>query len=156
MAVTASSRIGSTACPDQFCNGPALDGDLEVDVAIVGAGYTGLWTAYYLAKSDPSIRVAVLEREIAGFGASGRNGGWCSALFATSASKLVRTYGKAAEEALRRAVQHTVDEVGAVAAEEGIDCHYRKGGTVMLARNAAQLQRAHQEVEEARSPRHRR
>ena len=130
---------------------PGLEGDLEVDVAVVGAGYTGLWTAYYLSKSDPSIRVVVLERETAGFGASGRNGGWCSALFATSPAKLVRTYGKAAEETLRRALEETVDEVGAVTAEEGIDCHYRKAGTVMLARNAAQLQRAHQEVDEARS-----
>jgi glycine/D-amino acid oxidase-like deaminating enzyme len=58
---------------------PSLDGDLEVDVAIVGAGYTGLWTAYYLASADPALRIAVVEAEIAGFGASGRNGGWCSA-----------------------------------------------------------------------------
>jgi glycine/D-amino acid oxidase-like deaminating enzyme len=50
-------------------------------VAIVGGGFTGLWTAYYLAEADPSLRVAVVEAEVAGFGASGRNGGWCSALF---------------------------------------------------------------------------
>lgn len=130
---------------------PGLDGDLEVDVAIVGAGYTGLWTAYYLTKSDPAITVAVLERETAGFGASGRNGGWCSALFATSSAKLVRTYGAKAEEELRKELQRTVDEVGSVTAEEGIDCDYRKGGTVMLARNAAQLERARLEIEEARS-----
>jgi len=130
---------------------PGLDGDLDVDVAIVGAGYTGLWTAYYLAKRDPAIRVAVIEREIAGFGASGRNGGWCSALFPTSSAKLTRTYGRAAADALRMALEQTVDEVGAVAAEEGIDCNYRKGGTVVLARNAAQLQRLRHEVEESRS-----
>ncbi len=122
-----------------------------MDVAIVGGGYTGLWTAYYLAKTDPSIKVAVVEREIAGFGASGRNGGWCSALFATSPSKLIREYGRPAEEALRKALEETVDEVGTVAAAEGIDCHFRKGGTVMLARNAAQMKRAIDEVEEARS-----
>ena len=63
---------------------PALPGPLDVDVAIVGAGFTGLWTAYYLKKADPHLRVAVLEREIAGFGASGRNGGWCSSFFAGS------------------------------------------------------------------------
>ena len=56
----------------------------DVDVAVVGAGYTGLWTAYYLARADPTLRVVVLEREVAGFGASGRNGGWCSALFPAS------------------------------------------------------------------------
>src|SRR5688572_20303700 len=58
-----------------------LPGDIDVDVAIVGAGYTGLWTAYYLHSIDPSLRIALVERKIAGFGASGRNGGWCSALF---------------------------------------------------------------------------
>jgi glycine/D-amino acid oxidase-like deaminating enzyme len=137
--------------PEPVVSRPALAGDLEVDVAVVGAGYTGLWTAYYLAKADPKIRIAVLEREVAGFGASGRNGGWCSALFATSSAKLIRNYGGPAEEALRKALEHTIDEVGAVAATEGIDCHYRKGGTVMLARNAAQVQRARDEVDEARS-----
>jgi glycine/D-amino acid oxidase-like deaminating enzyme len=60
---------------------PTLPGDREADIAIVGAGYTGLWTAYYLASGDPSVRIAVLEAEYAGFGASGRNGGWCSGLF---------------------------------------------------------------------------
>src|SRR4029450_8698684 len=57
---------------------PALERDESVDVAIVGAGFTGLWTAYYLAAEDPFLRVAIVESEIAGFGASGRNGGWCS------------------------------------------------------------------------------
>ncbi|WP_164311546.1 FAD-dependent oxidoreductase, partial [Streptococcus pneumoniae] len=55
-----------------------------MDVAVVGAGFTGLWTAYYLARTDPSLRIAVLEAESVGFGASGRNGGWCSALFPAS------------------------------------------------------------------------
>src|SRR4051812_47691795 len=55
----------------------ALPGRLDVDVAIVGAGFTGLWSAYYLKRADPSLRIVVLEKEIAGFGASGRNGGWC-------------------------------------------------------------------------------
>jgi glycine/D-amino acid oxidase-like deaminating enzyme len=128
-----------------------LDGDLDVDVAIVGAGYTGLWTAYYLLRQNPGTRVAVLERDTAGFGASGRNGGWCSALFATSQAKLARSYGLEAAEAMRRALVETVDEVGTVAAKEGIDCHYRKGGTVILARNAAQLVRARAEVSEAHS-----
>jgi glycine/D-amino acid oxidase-like deaminating enzyme len=59
---------------------PALPGDQQVDVAIIGAGYTGLWTAYYLKHRDPSLRIAIVESQFAGFGASGRNGGWCSAL----------------------------------------------------------------------------
>ncbi|HKT02876.1 MAG TPA: FAD-dependent oxidoreductase [Rugosimonospora sp.] len=135
---------------DDLAPRPAVPGDLDVDVAIVGGGYTGLWTAYYLARTDPSVRVAVLESEICGFGASGRNGGWCSALFPKSVAGLARRYGRDRAVALHRAMQSTVDEVGRVAAAEGIDCHYRKGGTVVLARTGAQLTRARAEVAEAR------
>ena len=60
-----------------FAPRPALGGDVDVDVTIVGGGYSGLWTAYYLRRLDPTLRVVVIEREIVGFGASGRNGGWC-------------------------------------------------------------------------------
>jgi glycine/D-amino acid oxidase-like deaminating enzyme len=138
--------------------GDPLPGDVQADVAIVGAGFTGLWTAYYLAKRIPGMRVVVCEREIAGFGASGRNGGWCSALFPASLAKLARlptgTDGAAAgrdgASAMQLAMHETVDEVGRVAAAEGIDCHWAKGGTVMLARSAAQLDRARAEVAEAR------
>ena len=111
-----------------------LEGDAEADVAIVGAGYTGLWTAYYLSQADPALKVVVLEAEVAGFGASGRNGGWCSALFPTS-------LGEAQDAAMRA----SVDEVQRVALAEGIDCHFAKGGTVVLARNKAQLARARAE-----------
>jgi len=92
---------------------PALTEDLDVDVCIVGAGFTGLWTAHALVQADPTLRIAVLEREVAGFGASGRNGGWCSALFATSDAALARQHGPEAMRAMRRAMQETVDIVGA-------------------------------------------
>src|SRR5262245_3554141 len=130
---------------------PPVPGDVDVDVAIVGAGYTGLWTAYYLAIADPALRIAVLEREIAGYGASGRNGGWCSALFPTPVERLARRHGRDAAVRLPRAMQSTVDEVGRVVAAEGIDCHFTKGGTVVLARTAAQLDRARAEVAQARA-----
>jgi len=120
----------------------ALTGDTDVDVAIVGAGYTGLWTAYYLAIADPTLRIAVLEASVAGFGASGRNGGWCSALYPESWPSLARRHGHAAAVALARAMESTVDEVGRVAAAEGIDCHFAKGGTITLARTGAQEERA--------------
>ena len=136
--------------PDSLRPGPALDGDIDVDVAIAGGGYTGLWTAYYLRKADPGLRIAVVEGEIAGFGASGRNGGWCSALFPTSLAKLARMAGRPAAIAMHRAMQETVDEVGRVVAAEGIDCHWAKGGTVQLARSRPQLERARAEVAEAR------
>jgi glycine/D-amino acid oxidase-like deaminating enzyme len=137
--------------PEPVDRRPPLPGDLEVDVAIVGAGYTGLWTAYYLASSDPNLRVAVLEREFAGFGASGRNGGWCSALFPASPAKLARMAGLQAAVAMQRAMRSTVDEVGRVVQSERIDCQWAKGGTVVAARSPLQLARAEAEVAEARS-----
>ena len=129
---------------------PGLEGEVEADVAIVGAGYTGLWTAYYLRKADPSVRVVVLEKETAGFGASGRNGGWCSALFAVSDAKLARLFGLEAMHAMRRAMYDTVEEVGRVAAAEAIECDFRRAGTVDAARSPAQLQALRAEVQEAR------
>jgi glycine/D-amino acid oxidase-like deaminating enzyme len=136
--------------PGDLTPAPSLAEDIEVDVAIVGAGLTGMWTAYYLNKANPELRIALCEREIAGFGASGRNGGWCSALFPASLPKLERMAGREAAIAMHRAMQHTVDEVGKVAAEEGIDCHWAKGGTVQFARSPSQLERAREEVDEAR------
>jgi glycine/D-amino acid oxidase-like deaminating enzyme len=137
--------------PGTLKPGDPLPGDLDADVAIVGAGYTGLWTAYYLSRADPGLKIAVCEREIAGFGASGRNGGWCSALFPASLGKLERMAGRDAAIGMQLAMQATVDEVGRAAAAEGIDCHWAKGGTVQLARSATQLERARDEVAEARS-----
>jgi glycine/D-amino acid oxidase-like deaminating enzyme len=130
---------------------PALRGDLDVDVVIVGAGYTGLWTAHTLSVLDPHLRVAVVEREFAGFGASGRNGGWCSALFAGSREASARTHGRDAAIALQRAMFATVDEIGRVVAGEGIDCHFTKGGTLSLATCDAHIGRMQRELEYHRS-----
>ena len=130
---------------------PSLDGDIDADVAIVGAGFTGLWTAHYLAEADPEFRIVVLEAETAGFGASGRNGGWCSALFPASASTLADMSDRAGALAQHRAMRETVDEVIRAAAAAGIDADIAKGGTVVLARSRAQWRRARQEVAHARS-----
>ncbi|MFF5081540.1 NAD(P)/FAD-dependent oxidoreductase [Actinoplanes sp. NPDC000266] len=121
---------------------PALPGDLEADVAIVGGGYTGLWTAYYLSQAAPSLSIVVLESRYCGFGASGRNGGWASGLFPVSEAKLARRHGAAQAAAMHSALAGAVDEVGRAASAEGIDCHYAKGGTISLVRSAAQLRRA--------------
>ncbi|WP_227424914.1 NAD(P)/FAD-dependent oxidoreductase [Pengzhenrongella sicca] len=126
-----------------------LDGDCEADVVVVGAGLTGLWTAYYLTEADPEVRVVIVEREFAGFGASGRNGGWCSALFPTSADAIAREHGPEAARALRAAMRDTVVEVGGVAAFEEIECDFAYGGTVTLARSAAQLDRARADADAA-------
>lgn len=124
---------------DDLTPRPPLDGPAEVDIAILGAGYTGLWTAYYLLRRDPGLRVAVVEREIAGFGASGRNGGWCSAGFPLSLGMLESRYGREAARAVYLAMVGAVDEVGHVCAEEGIDAQYRKGGSLRIARGRHQL-----------------
>jgi glycine/D-amino acid oxidase-like deaminating enzyme len=137
--------------PGTLTPGEPLGSDIEADVAIVGGGFTGLWTAYYLARADPRLRVVVCEREIAGYGASGRNGGWCSALFPASLPKLKRMAGRDAAIAMHEAMRATVDEVGRAAAAEGIDCHFAKGGTVALARTPVQLERAKAEIAEARA-----
>ncbi|HEY8951281.1 MAG TPA: FAD-dependent oxidoreductase, partial [Candidatus Dormibacteraeota bacterium] len=86
-------------CGDDLTPRPALDGSIDVDVAILGAGYSGLWTAYYLLLRRPSLKVAIVEREIAGFGPSGRNGGWCSGSFPVSAGVLAARFGREAARA---------------------------------------------------------
>lgn len=120
-------------------------------MAVVGAGLTGLWTAHYLAEADPTLRIVVLEAETAGFGASGRNGGWCSALFPASLDSLARRSGRAAALAQHRAMRATVTEVARAASAEGIDAQVAHGGTVVLARGPAQLARARAEVAHART-----
>ena len=121
----------------------------QVDVVVVGAGLTGLWTAYYLTRADPDLSVLVVEAETVGFGASGRNGGWCSALFPVSAEALARRYGEDAARRMRAAMRDTVVEVGDVAAAEGIDCGYARGGTVTLARSGPQLVRVQADARSA-------
>ncbi|WP_164232698.1 NAD(P)/FAD-dependent oxidoreductase [Microbacterium hydrocarbonoxydans] len=120
----------------------ALPGDRDADVAIVGGGYTGLWAAYYLKKAQPDLRVIVLERRFAGFGASGRNGGWLTNSVTGGRARYVRTHGRDAAIAQQRALDATVDEVIAVAAAEGIDAGIVKGGELEVARTPAQLARA--------------
>ncbi|MFA9401310.1 MAG: FAD-dependent oxidoreductase, partial [Acidobacteriota bacterium] len=93
---------------------PPLTGPLSVDVAIVGAGFTGLWTAYYLKKADPSLNVVVLESEFAGYGASGRNGGWVIGFCEGSPENYASRGGEASVFALQRGLIDTVDEVGGV------------------------------------------
>ncbi len=129
---------------------PGLPSSIVADVAIVGAGYTGLWTAYYLLERQPGLRVAIIEKEIAGFGASGRNGGWCSAIFPASWRRVARDGGMEVVGQLQRVMNAAVDEVGRVANQESIDCDYHKGGYVSVARNQAQWTRAQAEVANAR------
>jgi len=126
-------------CGDDLTPRLSLNGTIDTDIAILGAGYSGLWTAYYLLKREPSLKVAILEREIAGFGASGRNGAWCSCGFPTSPGRLGQKYGKATAASVQRAMYETVDEVCRVAVAEGIEIDWTKGGELMVARGSEQL-----------------
>ncbi len=117
--------------PDPLEPRPALTSEREVDVAIVGAGFTGLWTAYYLKQLEPGLRVAIVEAEIAGFGASGRNGGWCMGTLAG----IGNLYESDPQGAIRlqRELFDTVDEIERVCEREGIDCHWARGGNITVA-----------------------
>jgi glycine/D-amino acid oxidase-like deaminating enzyme len=118
-----------------------LAGDHDVDVAVVGGGFTGLWTAYHLLRADPGLSVTVLEREEVGYGASGRNGGFAMTLLDMSLAHLRRNHGDEAARAAHQAVAASVTEIGATAAAEGIDCEWRHGGLMVVATNPAQLER---------------
>jgi glycine/D-amino acid oxidase-like deaminating enzyme len=137
--------------PGELAPRPALAGPTDLDVAIVGAGYTGLWTAYYLKKADPHLRVAVLEREIAGYGGSGRNGGWCHTYFPGSRARAARWSGRQAVSDQQRALFDTVYEIARVVEEEGIEARFHLDGQLNLAVNPVQLLRAAQQIEYERS-----
>jgi len=119
---------------DDLAPRPAIDGSIEADVAILGAGYTGLWTAYYLLRRDPSLQVVVVEREIAGFGASGRNGAWCAPDLNISLERLARLHGTDGARRIQAATYEAVDEVGRVCEREGLDGGFHRGGSLWVAR----------------------
>lgn len=132
--------LGESFSPRASLSGP--ESQAHWDVVIMGAGYTGLWTALALAKQSPDLRIVVLDKEVAGFGASGRNGGWCSALFPTSVGSLIKQHGLAAATALRHAMVDTVDSVGRWSRDLDIDCDFVAGGTTVLVRSTIQEHRA--------------
>jgi glycine/D-amino acid oxidase-like deaminating enzyme len=129
-------QLGGTPAPRA-----PLPGAIDIDVAIVGGGYTGLWAAYYLKTLQPDLRVAVLEQRFAGFGASGRNGGWLTNTVTGGRERYAASHGRDAAVAHQRALNHSVDEVIAVAAREGIDADIVKGGEFDVARTPSQLAR---------------
>ncbi|MBU4188789.1 MAG: FAD-binding oxidoreductase [Propionicimonas sp.] len=119
----------------------SLPGSIEADVAIVGAGFTGLWAAYYLKKAQPDARVVVLEQRFAGYGASGRNGGWCVNSITGGRERYLHSHGTDAVVAFQQAMNDTVDEVVRVAAAESIEADIRKGGEFNVAYTPAQAAR---------------
>ncbi len=129
---------------------PALAGSHNADVCIIGAGFTGLWTAYELRRADPDLRVVVLEAHHAGFGASGRNGGWVLGKVSGTPQAWRKRGGRDAPRAMSHAIQGAVADVGRVVAEERIDCDWLQGGSLTVARNEPQLARLRAELERER------
>jgi glycine/D-amino acid oxidase-like deaminating enzyme len=129
---------------------PALSEHLDVDVAIVGGGFTGLWTARELKRRDPTLQIVVLEQAVCGFGASGRNGGWASALYPVSDEALVTRLGLDALTHLRHQLQDAVRTLGESILDDGIDAHYVRGGTLTFARSDLQSARLQDHVARSR------
>ncbi|MET0953960.1 MAG: FAD-dependent oxidoreductase [Aeromicrobium sp.] len=120
----------------------ALTDDTSCDVLIVGAGYTGLWTAYYLTELAPHLRIVVAEAEHVGYGASGRNGGWLSHLLPGNRNVFARgPRGPEGLVAFQRAMVEAVDHVLEVSATHGLEIDAHRGGNLVVAPNEAGLQR---------------
>ena len=120
---------------------PSLTSNLDVDVAIVGAGYTGLWSAYWLMKTDPNLKIVILEAEHVGFGASGRNGGWVSALWPAPLDSIVKQRGKQRAFEFQSRLQELIPEIGETLKTENIVADFKLAGTAVFATNQAQLNR---------------
>lgn len=122
-------------------NFASLPKELSCDVAIVGAGFTGLWTAHHLLEINPHLSIAIIEARQPGFGASGRNGGWCSALYPTSLATIATETSREAAINLQRHLIRTVEDIGAHITEHDIQCGWSHSGSLSYSRNEAQLAR---------------
>ncbi len=125
-----------------------LTSHLDVDLAIVGGGFTGLWTAREALRRDPGLRIVVLEKEVCGFGASGRNGGWASAYYPQEWSTVEAEVGQDDTNHLRHTLERAVAELGAATRNDGIDAHFAHGGTLTFAHSELQAERLRDEVDE--------
>lgn len=126
---------------------PPLTGDIKVDVAVIGAGYTGLAAAYHLKTADPGLGVAVLEAESAGFGASGRNAGFVMTLFGSSLDLMKLLHGKEKVRLAHHFMEEAITSLEAMIAEHGIDCDYTRAGFLKVATAPAYVPRLRKEVE---------
>ncbi|MFM8452542.1 MAG: NAD(P)/FAD-dependent oxidoreductase, partial [Acidimicrobiaceae bacterium] len=129
-------------------NRQGLHKDLQCDVAIIGGGYSGLWTAYYLKRLAPDCRIAIFESNQIGFGASGRNGGWCSGFLPVTIGELDKTHGRSAAVEMYKESFRTIDEIENVITELQIDCDFHRGGTINGATNLVQKSRIEKEISE--------
>lgn len=121
--------------------GKSLDSNLDFDVAIIGGGFSGLWTAFHLNQIDRTLRIAIFEAREIGFGASGRNGGWASSEYPVSKKTLIRKIGLASTERLFAALSQSIDEIGKFAGKHAPEAGFKKSGSLYFARNEGQLRR---------------
>jgi len=132
--------INDAAPREKLCS------DIETDVAIIGAGFSGLWTAYYLKKLMPNSKIVIIDANEVGFGASGRNGGWCSGFMPNSIDELAELHGREAAIEMYRQSFATLDEIESVLVNENIDCDFHRGGTICGATNSVQASRVTSEI----------
>ncbi len=118
------------------------------DVAIIGAGFSGLWSAFHLKQFQPNLKIAIFEKEYVGFGASGRNGGWASAEYPTSSNRLIKENSLESYKNLRSAITTSIDEIGEIAKSNDWEIDYAKGGSLVFARGSAQLSRISKEIDD--------
>jgi glycine/D-amino acid oxidase-like deaminating enzyme len=135
---------------DEYEPGPPLRGDMEADIAIVGGGFTGLWTAYHLLKEDPGLTVAVLESAAVGYGASGRNGGFAMTLVHRSLQALVASVGKQQALAIHHAAEQAVHTVQRVCADEGIGADLMDNGLLVVSNTPLQDEHIQREAKLAK------
>jgi glycine/D-amino acid oxidase-like deaminating enzyme len=139
------------ATSEPYDPSPHLEGELSADVAIVGGGFTGLATAHYLLAAEPGLQVVVLESEIVGFGASGRNGSFAMTVVGLGLDVLVKLKGRERALEAHRYMERAVDTVGELVESEGLDCDYTRPGFLRMATAAPYLRRLREEIELARS-----
>jgi len=128
----------------------ALESDIRADVAIVGGGYTGLSTAYYLRRCDSSLRIVVLESNVVGYGASGRNGGCITTRLGLGLSSLVRRLGQEGVRIAHTFMERAADHLSQLIREHGIDCEYEDSSLLTVACNPAQVNRLQATIRLAR------
>lgn len=136
--------------PRHFPSLGTTDSDRVHDIVIVGAGFTGLWTALHIKELDPSRSVTVIDAAQPGYGASGRNGGWCSAMAPMSLDHLAHSTSAATARSFQIAMNRTVAEIGTFVDDHGISCGWSKAGTITLARSRPQMKRVESAIDEAR------
>ncbi|MBA3317715.1 MAG: FAD-dependent oxidoreductase [Gemmatimonadales bacterium] len=129
---------------------PIYEGPGEADVAVIGAGLTGLWTALFLKELDPDAEVVILEQEIAAYGASGRNAGMLSETVDHGHGLAIQHFGEAEARKLARLGEANVDETIAYLSERGIACDYEPTGRLVAALSASQVHEAQRSVATAR------